>query len=146
MSVYLQPHTPVWLQHPIRGRISPVWSNVQSLQQWKWHFICAYTYINGSTILRLASDSPLGGTHSRTYIGSLSPCQRFWKPLMRGGGTVEIPCLDSSARTLSVEGGLRPMGSGNHGLLIASVTTLSITSSPCHHIISMELIKNVIPI
>lgn len=47
------------------------------------------------------------------------------------GGIVEIPCLESSVRTVSVDGGLRPSGKGNHGLLIASFTTLSITSSPC---------------
>lgn len=46
-------------------------------------------------------------------------------------GMVEIPCLESSSRTLSVEGAFRPKGSGNHGLVIASFTTLSITSSAC---------------
>lgn len=40
-----------------------------------------------------------------------------------------MPCLESSARTLSVEGGLRPMGNGSQGLLITSFTTLLITSS-----------------
>lgn len=44
---------------------------------------------------------------------------------------VEIPCLESSFRTLSVDGGFSPNGNGNHGLLIASFTTLSITSSAC---------------
>lgn len=42
-----------------------------------------------------------------------------------------MPCLESSVSTLSVDGGLRPNGRGNHGLVIASFTTLSITSSAC---------------
>lgn len=41
-----------------------------------------------------------------------------------------MPCLESSEMTLSVDGGLRPKGKGNHGLFIASFTTLSMTSSP----------------
>ena len=40
-----------------------------------------------------------------------------------------MPCLESSDSTLSVEGGFSPKGNGNHGLLIASLTTLSISSS-----------------
>lgn len=56
--------------------------------------------------------------------------QRKSEPLI-GGGTVEMPCLESSLRTLSVEGGFSPKGSGSHGLFIASFTTLSITSSAC---------------
>lgn len=52
--------------------------------------------------------------------------------LLMWGGTVEMPCLESSARTLSVEGGFRPNGNGSHGLFIASFTILSITSSSCH--------------
>lgn len=44
---------------------------------------------------------------------------------------VEMPCFESSVSTESAEGGLRPMGRGSHGLLIASFTTLSITSSAC---------------
>lgn len=42
-----------------------------------------------------------------------------------------MPCFESSVSTESVEGGLRPMGRGSHGLLIASFTALSITSSAC---------------
>jgi len=58
-----------------------------------------------------------------------------------GGGTVEIPWRQSSAKTLSVEGGFRPMGSGNHGLLIASFTILSTTSSP-YYVSHMEQSKS----
>lgn len=54
--------------------------------------------------------------------------QQVCRPLLRGG-TVEMPCLVSSFRTLSVEGGFSPKGRGSHGLLIASFTTLSISSS-----------------
>lgn len=50
--------------------------------------------------------------------------ERWWR-----GGTAGMPCLESASRTLSVEGGFRPKGRGNHGLFIASFTTLSITSS-----------------
>lgn len=45
-----------------------------------------------------------------------------------------MPCFESSVSTESVEGGLRPMGRGSHGLLIASFTALSITSSACKKI------------
>lgn len=48
-------------------------------------------------------------------------------------GMPEMPCLESSANTLSMEGGLSPKGNGSHGLLIASFTTLSTTSSACMH-------------
>lgn len=48
------------------------------------------------------------------------------------GGMLGMPCLESSARTQSMEGGLSPRGKGNHGLLIASFTMLSITSSSCN--------------
>lgn len=47
------------------------------------------------------------------------------------GGILEIPCLESSDSTQSIEGGLRPKGIGSHGLSIASFTALSITSSAC---------------
>jgi hypothetical protein len=40
-------------------------------------------------------------------------------------------CLESSSNTLSIEGGLRPIGKGSHGLFIASFTALSTTSSAC---------------
>lgn len=50
-----------------------------------------------------------------------------------------MPCLDSSSSTPSVEGGLRPKGSGSHGLLIASFTTLSTTSSACKRQIAKEI-------
>lgn len=42
-----------------------------------------------------------------------------------------MPCLESSSNTLSIEGGLRPIGKGSHGLFIASFTALSTTSSAC---------------
>jgi len=48
-------------------------------------------------------------------------------------GMLDMPCLESSANTLSVEGALSPKGNGSHGLLIASFTTLSTTSSACMH-------------
>lgn len=54
--------------------------------------------------------------------------------LPKGMLLLEMPCLESSANTLSVEGGLSPKGNGSHGLLIASFTTLSTTSSACMHI------------
>jgi len=48
-------------------------------------------------------------------------------------GMLDMPCLESSANTLSVQGALSPKGNGSHGLLIASFTTLSTTSSACMH-------------
>lgn len=59
----------------------------------------------------------------KSHWSSLEPL--MWE------GTVEMPCLESSDSTLSVEGGFNPKGNGNHGLLIASFTTLSISSSAC---------------
>lgn len=55
--------------------------------------------------------------------------QRVLEPLI--WGMLQMPCLVSSASTPSVEGGLRPRGRGSHGLLIASFTILSTTSSAC---------------
>jgi hypothetical protein len=46
-------------------------------------------------------------------------------------GTVWIPRRCNSDKTDSVEGGVRPKGSGPHGFANASFTTLSITSSSC---------------
>lgn len=70
------------------------------------------------------------GNGSHTTWWDLLPRQKELEPLI-WGGTLQIPCLESSANTLSVDGGLRPKGKGSHGLLIASFTTLSITSSAC---------------
>lgn len=73
----------------------------------------------------------LGGTRQRGL--DLEPL--LWLLLLpKGMLLLEMPCLESSANTLSVEGGLSPKGNGSHGLLIASFTTLSTTSSACMHI------------
>lgn len=61
-------------------------------------------------------------------VGSTGTRQRRLEPFLQG-----MPCLESSDITLSIEGGLRPKGNGSHGLLIASFTTLSTTSSACKH-------------
>lgn len=44
------------------------------------------------------------------------------------GGTFDTPCRCSSTITLSIEGGFKPRGRGNHGLSKTSPMTASILS------------------
>lgn len=91
---------------------------------WSDWAILVACYVGGSKGLRSGGEG--GGWHLERFL---------W------GGMADMPCLESSANTISVEGGLRPKGIGSHGLLIASFTALSTTSSACIHPQPKENVK-----
>jgi hypothetical protein len=93
--------------------------------------VCVFKFTNSAHLKRVVRYTKMKkqeklGACRRVFVGLAGPTT--WVHHTQAGGTFPTPCLCSSPITLSTEGGLRPRGSGSHGLVKTSPIAASILS------------------